>query len=258
MFWAEAQKVFADVNVDTHVRRALLRKTAYMRMDDISPEAKVAVWREQLRGRSTKKKGRDVIRRLITWDGSYAWIQVGWQTVKVDRAQMRPTYGFENSDRGYQSSEDRREELPFLDGEVSDEREPGPEDELLVPEILNYGDQAAAPDVVPAATELYRLPEAVAQYQRSEGVRSEGYGPFRRESLQGPGSVPYGSSHPRLHHCRQHLPPSHLPRQRTSSAARLRSGWATPSQRRSSQRRTACRPARERRCGRSIDGARIS
>ena len=70
VFRAEAQKAVADVNVDMHVRRALLRKTAHMRVDDITPGAKVAVWREQLRGRSSKKKGGYVIGRLITWHGT--------------------------------------------------------------------------------------------------------------------------------------------------------------------------------------------
>ena len=95
IFRAEAQKAVADVNVDMHLRRALLRKTAHMRVDDITPGAKVAVWRSQLRGRSTKKRGGYVIGKLIAWDGASAWIQIGWQTIKVDRAQMRPAYGVE-------------------------------------------------------------------------------------------------------------------------------------------------------------------
>ena len=63
IFRADAQKAVAEVNVDTHVRRALLRKTAHTKVDDLPPGAKVAVWRSQLRGRSTKKRGGYVILR---------------------------------------------------------------------------------------------------------------------------------------------------------------------------------------------------
>ena len=101
----------------------------------------------QLRGRSTKKKGGYVIGRLMTWDGSCAWVQIGWQTVKVDRAQMRPAYGFES---WTPDDEDIRAlksaEKNFLEGEVSDERGPvPPEDEPHIPEIADYGTQAVAP-----------------------------------------------------------------------------------------------------------------
>ena len=97
VFRAEAQKAVADVNVDSHVRRALLRKTARTRVDDLPIGSKVAVWRSQLRGRSTKKKkGGYVLGRLVAWDGSCGWIQMGWQRAKVDRAQLRPAVGFEN------------------------------------------------------------------------------------------------------------------------------------------------------------------
>ena len=65
VFRAEAQKAVADVNVDSHVRRALLRKTAHTRVDDLPIGSKVAVWRSQLRGRSTKKKGGYVLGRLV-------------------------------------------------------------------------------------------------------------------------------------------------------------------------------------------------
>ena len=93
VFRAEAQKAVADVNVDSHVRRALLRKTAHTRVDDLPIGSKVAVCRSQLRGRSTKKKGGYVLGRLVAWDGSCGWIQMGWQTAKVDRAQLRPAVG---------------------------------------------------------------------------------------------------------------------------------------------------------------------
>ena len=93
LFRAEAQKAAAQVNVDQHVRRALLRKTAHMNpheVQDIAPGAKCAVWRSQLRGKGPK------IGRLVTFDGSCAWVQLGTQTVKVDRNQLRPAYGFES------------------------------------------------------------------------------------------------------------------------------------------------------------------
>ena len=70
IFRAEAQKAAADVNVDIHLRRAVLRKTAHMKVDDIPIGGKVAVSRKQLRGKSAKKRGGCVIGRLITWDGT--------------------------------------------------------------------------------------------------------------------------------------------------------------------------------------------
>ena len=188
VFRAEAQKALADVNVDTHVRRAILRKTAHMKVDDITPGAKVAVWRSQLRGKSTKKRGGYVIGRLITWDGSCAWVQIGWQTVKVDRAQMRPAYGFES---WTPSDEDiaalRQAEDNFLQGEVEDGRdEAPPDDEPFVPEISNY-EQNVQPEPV---LDMYRLPEAVAGAQRS--AQGSEYGPSRRPSkATSTGTSPY-------------------------------------------------------------------
>ena len=57
IFRAEAQKAAAQVNVDQHIRRALLRKTAHMRVEDITLGAKCAVWRSQLRGKGPRKRG---------------------------------------------------------------------------------------------------------------------------------------------------------------------------------------------------------
>lgn len=178
IFRAEAQKAAADVNVDTHLRRALLRKTAHMRVDDIPIGGKVAVWREQLRGKSTKKRGGYVIGRLITWDGTCAWVQIGWQTVKVDRAQMRPALGFEN---WTPDTDDitalKQAEQNFLDGEVEeDHSDPPPLDEPIVPQVMDYGTYGAE------GSDILRLPEAVGAYQRSEGIQSEPYGPSRRTS----------------------------------------------------------------------------
>ena len=130
IFRAEAQKAVADVNVDMHLRRALLRKTAHMRVDDITPGAKVAVWRSQLHGRSTKKRGGYVIGKLIAWDGASAWIQIGWQTIKVDRAQMRPAYGVETwvpDQSDIQALKDA--EQNFIRGEVQEEIGEGPPEE---------------------------------------------------------------------------------------------------------------------------------
>ena len=76
LYRAEAQKAAAQVNVDQHVRRALLRKTAHMRIADITSSAKCAVWRSQLRGKGPRKRGGYVIGRLVTFDGHCAWVQL--------------------------------------------------------------------------------------------------------------------------------------------------------------------------------------
>ena len=138
LFRAEAQKAAAQVNVDQHVRRALLRKTAHMRVQDIAPGAKCAVWRSQLRGKGPKKKGGYVIGRLVTFDGRCAWVQLGTQTVKVDRNQLRPAYGFESwapDAEDIQALKDAEKNL--LDGNVhSLEGPPPPDDEPLEPDVI--------------------------------------------------------------------------------------------------------------------------
>lgn len=179
IFRAEAQKAAADVNVDIHLRRAVLRKTAHMKVDDVPIGGKVAVWRKQLRGKSTKKRGGCVIGRLITWDGTCTWVQIGWQTVKVDRAQMRPAIGFES---WTPNTEDivalmKQAEQNFLEGEVEeDDSGAPPPDEPIIPQVTDYGTPGAE------AGDLLRPPEAIGAYQRSEGVQSEPYGPSRRGS----------------------------------------------------------------------------
>ncbi|CAE7445643.1 RE2 [Symbiodinium sp. CCMP2592] len=137
VYRAEAQKAAAQVNVDQHVRRALLRKTAHMRIEDISPGAKCAVWRSQLRGKGPRKRGGYVIGRLVTFDGHCAWVQLGTQTVKVDRNQLRPAYGFEAwspTDEDIKAL--KNAEANLLSGEVEDwQGEAPPDDEPLFPEL---------------------------------------------------------------------------------------------------------------------------
>ena len=155
----------------------------------------------------------------MAWDGSCAWVQIGWQTVKVDRAQMRPAYGFENwTPDGDDVQALRTAEKNFLSGEVSDERGPGPpEDEPLIPEIADYGTQAVVPEAVAPTTDLYRLPEAVAHHQRSEGAPSEGYGPSRRGSVRGD-AAPYES---RRHSMSSSAPPASIPPQASEAPSSM-------------------------------------
>ena len=138
IFRAEAQRAAAQVNVDQHIRRALLRKTAHMRVQDIAPGAKCAVWRSQLRGKGPRKKGGYVIGRLVTFDKNCAWVQLGTQTVRVDRNQLRPAYGFEAWSPSHEDVQALKDaEKNFLDGEVYNlTGPPPPEDEPLEPEIL--------------------------------------------------------------------------------------------------------------------------
>ena len=174
IFRAEAQKAVADVNVDTHVRRALLRKTAHTKVDDLPPGAKVAVWRSQLRGRSAKKRGGYVIGRLVTWDGNCGWVQIGWQTVKVDRAQMRPAVGFEN---WTPEPEDiralKQAGKSFFEGEVEDQREEGPPEDL-VPEVSQHEDEMFMEQAQEEPhADMLLLPEAIAGFQRSSLTKDE-------------------------------------------------------------------------------------
>ncbi|CAE7356139.1 RE2 [Symbiodinium sp. CCMP2592] len=119
VYRAEAQKAAAQVNVD------------------ISPGAKCAVWRSQLRGKGPRKRGGYVIGRLVTFDGHCAWVQLGTQTVKVDRNQLRPAYGFEAwspTDEDIKAL--KNAEANLLSGEVEDwQGEAPPDDEPLFPEL---------------------------------------------------------------------------------------------------------------------------
>ena len=109
VFRAKAQKAAAPVNV-THSESPILRKTAHMRVEDITPGAKCAMWRSQLRGKGPRKRGGYVI-GIVTFDGTCAWVQLG-----VDRNQFNPAYGFE----AWSLDEDelRDAEQNFLSGEL--------------------------------------------------------------------------------------------------------------------------------------------
>ena len=88
------------------VRRALLRKTAHTRVDDLPIGSKVAVWRSQLRGRSAKKKGGYVLGRLVAWgwklwmdpngvanrQGGHSPAEASCRVLKTGR-QIHPTSG---------------------------------------------------------------------------------------------------------------------------------------------------------------------
>eukprot|EP00435_Cladocopium_sp_Y103_P056706 s1320_g19.t1 len=150
MFRAEAQKAAAPVNVDQHVRRALLRKTAHMRVEDASPGAKCAVRRSQLRGKGPRKRGGYVIGRLATFDSSCAWVQLGPHTVRVDPNQLRPAYGFgswSTTDDDIQALKDAEKNM--FAGEVhSLEDAPSPADEPLE---LNIAFPGTAPEEIPVS-----------------------------------------------------------------------------------------------------------
>ena len=109
-----------------------------MRVQDITPGAKCAVWRSQLRGKGPKKKGGYVIGRLVTFDGRCAWVQLGTQTVKVDRNQLRPAYGFESwapDAEDIQALKDAERNL--LDDNVQSlEGPPPPDDEPVEPTVV--------------------------------------------------------------------------------------------------------------------------
>ena len=85
-----------------------------------------------------RKKGGYVIGRLVTFDKNCAWVQLGTQTVRVDRNQLRPAYGFEAWSPSHEDVQALKDaEKNFLDGEVYNlTGPPPPEDEPLEPEIL--------------------------------------------------------------------------------------------------------------------------
>ena len=175
LFRAEAQKAAAQVNVDQHVRRALLRKTAHMRVQDIAHGAKCAVWRSQLRGKGPKKKGGYVIGRLVTFDGC-AWVQLGTQTVKVDRNQLRPAYGFESWAPGADDIQALKDaEKNLLHGNVQSlEGLPPPEDEPIEPEVLiplTPRTPALAAPSTPAAPSTSAAPHDLLQQPASPRAR---------------------------------------------------------------------------------------
>ena len=90
------------------------------------------------RGKGPKKKGGYVIGRLVTFDGRCAWVQLGTQTVKVDRNQLRPAYGFESwapDAEDIQALKDAEGNL--LDDNVQSlEGPPPPDDEPVEPTVV--------------------------------------------------------------------------------------------------------------------------
>ena len=174
LFRAEAQKAAAQVNVDQHVRRALLRKTAHMRVQDITPGAKCAFWRSQLRGKGPKKKGGYVIGRLVTFDGRCAWVQLGTQTVKVDRNQLRPAYGFESwapDAEDIQALKDAERNL--LDDNVQSlEGPPPPDDEPVEPTVVIPPTPSMLALPAPSTPAMPSTPAAPALHQQPSSPRS--------------------------------------------------------------------------------------
>lgn len=138
----ESIKAIAEVNIDQQLKNSILRKTVNTKIPDVSPGARVAYWRDQIRRRSTKKKGGYVIARFIRADpdGHTCWLHSGNRTIQVDWIQVRPCFGFEH---WIPSEEDitalKTAEANLRKGRVSEERgPPPPPDEPREPEILDY------------------------------------------------------------------------------------------------------------------------
>ena len=76
---------------------------------------------------------------------------MGWQTAKVDRAQLRPAVGFENwSPDPSDIRALRRAERNLIDNNVEDLRdEAPPDDEPIVPEFSHFEDDQWFQEKVP-------------------------------------------------------------------------------------------------------------
>ena len=89
----EAIKALADLNVSSHLRRAMLRKTVKTRVPDLLPGQPCAFWRWNRRG--PKKRGSWTMARFLSWDpsspGKLAWLRCGSTTTLVSAEQLRST-----------------------------------------------------------------------------------------------------------------------------------------------------------------------
>ena len=95
---AEAQKHLIELDVSSHIKRAMLRKTRKTGIPDLQPGQTCAFWRWTKRG--IKKRGAWVISRFLAWDpsapGKLAWVRSGTTSSLVTAEQLRAAYGFES------------------------------------------------------------------------------------------------------------------------------------------------------------------
>ena len=130
---AEAIKTIHDLDVSSHLRRALLRKTRITKIADVLPGQKCAYWRWSKRGQ--KKRGSWVMARFLSWDpsavGKQAWLKTGGSTTLVTAEQLRCAFGFEDWSPNEEDVEALKNASENFSKHLLDDRGPPPDQPQL-------------------------------------------------------------------------------------------------------------------------------
>ncbi|CAK9027003.1 Tyramine beta-hydroxylase [Durusdinium trenchii] len=184
---SEAMKALIDLNAQQQFRRALLRKTRNVKVPELLPGQRCAVWRWTKKG--VRKRGAWLTARFLSWDPQYpgrqAWVRLGASTTLVTSEQLRAAHGFEDwcpdeqdlkalkdasKDFGPQMLEDER-------GEPPPESDPPQDQESL----QNIAEQQAAAALLPVPEDheldmhleeytpsIPDVPDATEQFEQDE------------------------------------------------------------------------------------------
>ena len=147
---SEAMKALIDLNAQQQFRRALLRKTRNVKVPELLPGQRCAVWRWTKKG--VRKRGAWLTARFLSWDPQYpgrqAWVRLGASTTLVTSEQLRAAHGFEDwcpDEQDLKALKDASKD--FGPQMLEDERgEPPPESALTQgAELEETVDYSAAP-----------------------------------------------------------------------------------------------------------------
>ncbi|CAK9103941.1 unnamed protein product [Durusdinium trenchii] len=153
---SEAMKALIDLNAQQQFRRALLRKTRNVKVPELLPGQRCAVWRWTKKG--VRKRGAWLTARFLSWDPQYpgrqAWVRLGASTTLVTSEQLRAAHGFEDwcpdeqdlkalkdasKDFGPQMLEDERGEPPPDDTTVDSDSGDSSTEQAERPKYHNPG-----------------------------------------------------------------------------------------------------------------------
>ena len=161
---SEAMKALIDLNAQQQFRRALLRKTRNVKVPELLPGQRCAVWRWTKKG--VRKRGAWLTARFLSWDPQYpgrqAWVRLGASTTLVTSKQLRAAHGFEDwwpDEQDLKALKDASKD--FGPQMLEDERgEPPPESALTQgAELEETVDYSAAP---PPPTPTMAVPATLA------------------------------------------------------------------------------------------------
>ena len=178
---AEAMKTLHDLDVNQHLRRALLRRTRVTKVADLQPGQRCAFWRWQRRG--PKKRGSWITARFLSWDpshvGKQAWVRAQGGTTLVTAEQLRAAVGFEQWTPDKADIKSLRDASRTIHEQLVDERGPQPDElqdrqpedrEILPADEFDpiYTPSLAVPETPTAAAPATPAPQQPTVQQQQE------------------------------------------------------------------------------------------